>query len=701
MSARASSFFQTDLSPKLLPGERVVTEADSVLSFVPFTDRKRGVSGKLFVTNFKVTFITGDRSTYDGQPPKRQRNLLINDYDIPLTSIDTIYQVMSGNKRRKLVPGSTVSTFTKYLEIYCKNFSVHVFGFKFSPKEQNKKVANAIVHHAYPTKSYLLYAFEYGKTMNFTDDKMKCGIPLYENASDWEAEITRCRCSRWRVTDVNSGFTVSTSLPERFVVPGGILNNDLLNASHQYNERRLPTWCYTHKNGASLVRKAELSLDYDASDYEAKYMAAIQLADVDKGTPIVVDLSKECPSLKDLQQSHEKLKDLCFIDTKKEFAMQDIAWNSSVESTKWLLYVAQCLRVANQVADTLSNNHTVVLQEPDGRHFCCLISSLSQILLDPSTRTRRGFECLIQREWVAMGYPFQREGGLVLQQGPQDQCPVFLLFLDCLWQLLQQYPSCFAFSDTYLVTLWDSTSTGIFETFLFDSFHQKSRYHLDGRCMKRFRLPPVWRWDLQYTEEDQSFFNNPLYLMETNRQLNSAVKSANRNLSSVHSRMPREEHYALSLGEMYRQRGEVISDNNSTCGRSLRLQPLTCAPAIKLWSQCYLRWQAPAQIVGGGYPSQYLQQCVMVEEIICLQHKTDSLTRSKGANSLTRPKSDLIFSLAIDTPNSSELLNSTFLTSSFPFSLDPSTSDQRMVFTPINVFLENSAIDYDYTGAED
>ena len=27
---------------------------------------------------------------------------------------------MSGGKRRKLTPGTTVSTFTKYLEIYCK-----------------------------------------------------------------------------------------------------------------------------------------------------------------------------------------------------------------------------------------------------------------------------------------------------------------------------------------------------------------------------------------------------------------------------------------------------------------------------------------------------------------------------------------------------------------------------------------------------
>ena len=251
------------------------------------------------------------------------------------------------------------------------------------------------------------------------------------------------------------------------------------------------------------------------------------------------------------------------------------------------------------------------------------------------------------------------------------------------------------------MTLWDSTTTGIFETFLFDGFHQRSRFHLDGRCMKRFRLPSVWQWHIQYNEEDQSFFNNPLYLMETNPQLNSAVKSANRNISSVYARRPRDQHYALSLGNMYVQRGELKTNAQNGNSSYFVLDPLTCAPAIKLWSQCYLRWQTPAQIVGGGNPSQYLQQCLMVEEIMCLQHKAGSLTRSTANNSLTRPKSDLVFSLAIDTPKSPDLLSSTYLTSSFPFSTPTSISDQRMVFTPINVFLENSAIDYDYTNDDD
>lgn len=47
-------------------GECKIAEADKTLSFSAFTDRKSGVSGKLFVTNFKVSFVTEDRSSYEG-----------------------------------------------------------------------------------------------------------------------------------------------------------------------------------------------------------------------------------------------------------------------------------------------------------------------------------------------------------------------------------------------------------------------------------------------------------------------------------------------------------------------------------------------------------------------------------------------------------------------------------------------------------
>lgn len=44
--------------------------------------------------------------------------------------------------------------------------------------------------------------------------------------------------------------------------------------------------------------------------------------------------------------------------------------------------------------------------ETDGRDMCCVISSLTVLLLDPYFRTLNGFQSLIQKEWVIMGHPF-------------------------------------------------------------------------------------------------------------------------------------------------------------------------------------------------------------------------------------------------------------------------------------------------------
>lgn len=50
---------------------------------------------------------------------------------------------------------------------------------------------------------------------------------------------------------------------------------------------------------------------------------------------------------------------------------------------------------------------------------------------------------------------------------------MFLLFLDTTWQLLEQCPAAFEFSETYLAVLHDSTRVALFGTFLFNSPHQR------------------------------------------------------------------------------------------------------------------------------------------------------------------------------------------------------------------------------------
>lgn len=50
---------------------------------------------------------------------------------------------------------------------------------------------------------------------------------------------------------------------------------------------------------------------------------------------------------------------------------------------------------------------------------------------------------------------------------------MFLLFLDCVWQVVHQHPPAFDFTETYLTVLSDSLYIPIFSTFFFNSPRQK------------------------------------------------------------------------------------------------------------------------------------------------------------------------------------------------------------------------------------
>lgn len=109
----------------------------------------------------------------------------------------------------------------------------------------------------------------------------------------------------------------------------------------------------------------------------------------------------------------------------------------------------------------------IFFSEGNGRDTSAVISSLVQLMLDKDFRSICGFQSLIQKEWISLGHPFSTRLGLIRDIG-NEQSPVFLLFLDCVWQLQNQFPTAFEFSETYLTTVFDSCHTSFFDTFIFD-----------------------------------------------------------------------------------------------------------------------------------------------------------------------------------------------------------------------------------------
>lgn len=257
-----------------------------------------------------------------------------------------------------------------------------------------------------------------------------------------------------------------------YVVPKSLTDSEYLKLCESFRCKRAAIWVWSLGN-ASLVRMADLLPDLLNNPKEVTHsneslmLEHIRNCSELKCAPRYLELTKGLPSVQDVQSSYIKLQALCTPVDDRKLTEDDEKFLTLLDKTSWMLYSSLCLKTANEAAGYLRSGESVALQENDGRDMCCLVSSLVQVLLDPFYRTITGFQVLIQKEWVALGHPFSdRMGHVYTKQA--DKSPIFLLFLDCVWQTLQQFPESFEFSETFLTTIWDAVFMPIFDTFQFN-----------------------------------------------------------------------------------------------------------------------------------------------------------------------------------------------------------------------------------------
>lgn len=386
-----------------------------------------------------------------------------------------------------------------HLTLFCKNFKI--IQLDIPSMEECLNIASSIEQLSSLQSLKMTYPFFYRSTFEKLEDGWLAFQP--------ESELTRLKSDNWRLSYVNENYEVCPTYPRAVVAPK-IVDDDVLRKAAAFRSGgRFPILSYLHKRHETVILRSSQPMTGGNSkrckEDEKLLNAALAvgrrgyiidtrsystaMAAKSKGGGFEIEshypqwrrVHKPLEKYNTLQESLTKLIEAC-----KDSNRSTDKWLSRLSSCGWLGHVKEVLNVACLVAQCVDREKSSVLVHgTDGFDVTPQITSLAQVILDPDCRTIRGFEALIEREWIQGGHPFaSRCAQSVFYNGKTKYVgPVFLLFLDCVWQIHQQFSCSFEFNEDFLYMIFENTYASQFGTFLCNNEAEREKLQLSQRTV--------------------------------------------------------------------------------------------------------------------------------------------------------------------------------------------------------------------------
>ena len=305
--------------------------------------------------------------------------------------------------------------------------------------------------------------------------------------------------SQWRLSKVNRSYQLSETYPRYLAVPRLITDQELLNSRNLRNLNRIPTLCYLHpETYAAICRASQLfvGLHGPRNPNDEKFLALVRSCGLNPNASVfILDCRPEkntrggrgCENLRYYQyceyeylgvRSLKKLKNkiesvwslarICQEEVATHHQRNEKITVAIIDALRdpraieWVLTLKQIIRASRRIVQLVQQGSSVIVHCPQGRDRSPLAISLAMLQLDPFHRTIEGFEILVEKEWSSAGHQFQTRCGHGIENPGRDpdRVPLFVIFLDCVWQLLRQHPDSFEFNEEVRTTPWTfATST--------------------------------------------------------------------------------------------------------------------------------------------------------------------------------------------------------------------------------------------------
>uniref|UniRef100_A0A8C7WZW0 phosphatidylinositol-3,5-bisphosphate 3-phosphatase n=1 Tax=Oryzias sinensis TaxID=183150 RepID=A0A8C7WZW0_9TELE len=476
----------------LLPGETVQLTVKDMVYICPFIGL---ISGTLTITDYKLYFTSGE---------KESPFIL----DINLGVISRLEAISFSDQEM-----------TKGLELVCKDMRSPRFAFKF--EETQPSVVDVLNKYVFPLSHNLpLFAFQYKET--FPAD----GWKVYDAAAEYRRQ--GLPNESWTISRVNSSYELCDTYPSTLVIPTNITEEDLKRVASFRARHRVPVLSWIHpESQATIVRCSQplvgpsdrrckederlLQVVMDANAQSHK----LTIFDARQSSVAISNKAKdggfesesfyanaeliflEIPNIHVIRESQRKLKDMLYP------TIDEAHWHSAIDQTHWLEYIRLLLAGAAKVAHKVeSGKSSVVVHCSDGWDRTAQLTSLSMLMLDGYYRTLTGFQVLVEKEWISFGHKFcARVGHGDKDYADSERSPLFVQFVDCVWQMTRQFPSAFEFNELFLITVLDYLYSCLFGTFLCNSEQERLAQEVQTKTAS------LW----SYINSQSEDFTNPFY----------------------------------------------------------------------------------------------------------------------------------------------------------------------------------------------
>ncbi|KAF1395654.1 hypothetical protein PFLUV_G00013850 [Perca fluviatilis] len=428
-----------------------------------------------------------------------------------------LHSMVSSVERPPTIPAGS------QLILRCKDF--RVFQILIPQERDCLDVHTSLVRLSRPEKYSELYCLSFNPNVNKMEREESW------NFIDLMADYKRMGVPNnlWVATAANSEYRVCDTYPSELFVPKTATPAIIVGSSRFRSRGRFPALSYFHQDTLAAVCRCSQPLSGFSGRCQEDEMMLQMLMKSNPGSDYiyVVDTRPKLNAMANraagkgyenedhytniklqfigienihvMRSSQQKIID---VGEMRSPSMTDFLYG--LENSGWLKHIKAILDAGLFIARAVADEGVSVLVHcSDGWDRTAQACSVASILLDPYYRTIKGLMVLIERDWVCFGHKFSHRYAH-LDGDPKEVSPVIDQFLECVWQLSEQFPCAFEFNERFIISIHTHVYSSQYGTFLGNC--QKERRDMRLRERSHSVWPQLWK--------DRAEYTNPLYQVE-------------------------------------------------------------------------------------------------------------------------------------------------------------------------------------------